>query len=198
MTPALKLFKTLTWFSQSVRFFKSHFLTIFGLGLVAAFGRAIQLGAFGPVTTSSHLLLETAIESARVLIFLFALGVANVRTGAIRALRLITNGAMRRKNWNLAVQKIKKQWVALLLNLVVFLVSAWLINLLIDYAAYQTCLYAKLKANQVIAEEASEWTVILFFKNISVIPFTLVFNALFVLWTTRKLSSSMGSDQKVG
>ncbi|QHT71041.1 hypothetical protein GXP67_32515 [Rhodocytophaga rosea] len=178
----------LFWFSESVGFFKANFFTIFGLGLVAAIGRAVQMKAFGPISPSSNVILEIVIESARVLIFLYALGLSNVRSGFTKLIRIFSSSDSRKKSWYTAFQKLKNQWLSLLTNMTVFLLSAWVINFLIDYAAYQTCLYATLKSNQIISDQASVWAFILFFKNISVIPFTLVFNALFLLWITNKLT----------
>ncbi len=191
MSLTFNLYKTLNWFSHSVWFFKNHFLTIFTLGLVAAFGRAIQLGAFGEITTQSHIFLEIIVELTRLLIFFYTLGLTHIKTGAGRVVKLFTNKASRRKNWHLAMQQLKSKWAVILLNLVTFLFIAWIINYLIDYAAYQTCMYAKLKAGQIISDEASEWALILFFKNISVIPFTIIFNAFFLLWITNKLTASV-------
>ena len=74
-----------------------------------------------------------------------------------------------------------------MLNLIGFSLVAWSVNYLIDLLAYQTCLYLTLKENGVLVESSSEWTILLFFKNLSVIPFTLVFETLFVLWLTNKL-----------
>ncbi|HEX8530357.1 MAG TPA: hypothetical protein VF646_10055 [Cytophagales bacterium] len=187
MHTPLKILGKLDWIALSAEFFKNHFFTVFGLGLLAAFGRAAQLRAFGPVSDAANLLLEMGVEAVRVLIFLYALGLTNVRNGAIRVLRLFTTGGNRRRHWRTAVQKLKSQWVAVVLNLVAFLMVAWAVNALIDYAAYQTCLYAKMKATDVISDTTSEWAFILFLKNISIIPFTLVFNALFLLWVTNRL-----------
>ncbi len=107
---------------------------------------------------------------------------------------MFSAGANRRKNWHAAVQKLKSNWLAVILNLAAFLLIAWSINYLIDYAAYQTCMYTKIKSSQIIADEASEWAFILFLKNISVIPFTLIFNALFLRWVTNRLTGSFSSD----
>lgn len=195
MSLAFNNHKSLNWFTHSVWFFKVHFLTIFILGLVAAFGRAIQLGAFGEVTSHSHILLEIVVESARLLIFFYALGLTNIKTGAGKVLKLFTNRVRRMENWRLAMQQVKSRWRIILLNLVAFILMAWMINYLIDYAAYQTCMYAKLKAGQIISDKASEWTLILFFKNISIIPFTIIFNALFLLWITDKLNNTLTYNQ---
>ncbi|QMW03645.1 hypothetical protein [Spirosoma foliorum] len=191
MITALNLFKSLDWTIHTIRFIKNHFWVIFGLGLIAAFGRAIQLRAFGPISPLSHTLLEVVVESARVLIFVYALGLTNVKTGVLRLVQLVTNKQSRKQNWRVAVQKVKDKWPSLLINLIVFSVIALLFNKLINHIAYETCLYITLQARQVISSQSSEWALILFFKNISVIPFTLIFNALFCLWLVNRLPKQM-------
>ena len=62
-------------------------------------------------------------------------------------------------------------------------------NLLIDHLAYETCLYLALRYNGILVDTSSEWTILLFFKNISVIPFTLVFETIVLLWLTNKTTS---------
>lgn len=187
MTTPTKLLNRLDWLLQSVWFFTDHFFTIFGLGLVAALGRAAQLGAFGQLSSEWNVTLEVGVEGARVLIFLYTLGLTHVKTGVLKIAALFTNKRSRRRNWQLAVQKLRTQWATILLNLLAFSLLAFLINFLIDHIAYQTCLYTTLKAGEVISEQASVWTIILFFKNISVIPLTLIFNALFMLWLINRL-----------
>ncbi|GAB3997442.1 hypothetical protein GCM10028807_42670 [Spirosoma daeguense] len=187
MTQSPKLLKAMDWTVHTLRFCQQHFLFIFSLGLIAAFGRAIQLRAFGPVSQTAHVSLEIVIESARILIFLYALGFTNVRKGVGRLVEFVTNKQKRSKNWHLALQTLRTKWGALLLNFLVFSVIALLFNVLINHIAYETCLYITLKARQLISDQASEWAIILFFKNISVIPFTLIFNALFFLWLVNRL-----------
>ncbi|SFC15172.1 hypothetical protein [Spirosoma endophyticum] len=186
-----ELLHVLDWTIQTIRFVKKHFLIIFGLGLVAAFGRAIQLRAFGPVSPLSHTLLEMVIEGARILLFFYALGLTNVRTGANRLMQLFTNKQARKQSWRVATQNVRKKWFAMLINFVVFLIIAFLFNVLINHIAYETCLYITLKSRQIISDQTSEWAIILFFKNISVIPFTLIFNALFLLWLVNRLPKSV-------
>lgn len=174
---------------QTLLFFKNHFIFILGLGLIAAFGRAIQLGAFGPVTSAVYIGLEVIIELSRILIFVYSLGLTNVKRGTTRIKQLIISRNAWKENWQIARQKLRKEWSSLLASFIIYLLIAFIINALIDYAAYQTCLYYKLKTNEIISDTASEWVIILFFKNISVIPLTLIFNALFLLWITNKTSS---------
>ena len=167
-------------------FLKKHLLIIFALGLVAAFGRVIQLGGFGQVTRQGNIFLEIVIELARILLFLYVLGLASFKTGALRIKQLFTNTTSRKLYWSIVLQKIKTQWIEIVLNFLVFSGIAWVINYLIDLLAYQTCFYLTLKKNEILNHASSEWTIILFFKNISVIPFTLTFEALFLLWIINK------------
>ena len=164
-------------------------MVIFGLGLIAAFGRVIQLGGFGQITSLVNIFLEVVVELVRLLIFLYVLGLASFKNGASRIKQLFTDKKSRKLYWRVALQKIKKQWVEILLNFFVFLGIAWVINYLIDLLAYQTCLYLALKKDEILSQTSSEWTIILFFKNISVIPFTLTFEALFLLWIINKFRS---------
>ncbi len=159
-----------------------------GLGLIAAFGRVIQLGGFGEITPAFNMLLEIIIEASRILLFLFVLGLANVRHGISTVKHFFTQKSKRKLRWLYAVETFRKQWFSIFLNIAGFLAIAWAINYLIDLLAYKTCFYLSLKNRGILAESSSEWTVLLFFKNLSVIPFTLVFETLFVLWLTNKLN----------
>jgi hypothetical protein len=187
MNAYLKTQKPLEWTLLTFRFIKNNFWVIFSLGLIAAVGRTIQLRAFGPITPATHILLEILVESARLAIILYALGLANIKSGLSKIVRLVINRSARRQNWQVATTKLSQQWLAILINLGAFLLMAYLNNLLIDHIAYETCLYIALTTRQLISEESSVWALILFFKNISVIPFTLVFQTLFILWITNRL-----------
>ncbi|QJW92284.1 hypothetical protein HNV11_08860 [Spirosoma taeanense] len=181
------IYKSLDWTLHTVRFFRRHFLVIFGLGLVAALGRTIQLKAFGPISPSSNALIEVVVESARLAIFLYALGLSNVRKGTTRFIEFVANRQSRRQNWQLGSRKLRRNWPALLGNLFIFSLLAFFVNAFINHIAYETCLYITLKTRQLISGQASEWVLILFFKNLSVIPFTLIFSALFWLWLVNRL-----------
>lgn len=186
--------RELTWLQNTLQFYKKHFLALLSLGLVAALGRVIQLGAFGDITTSFHVLLEVIIESARLLLFVYVLGLANVKKGASRIKHLFTQKENRKQSWRSALRRFRQQWPSILLNLTVFSGIAYSINYLIDLVAYETCLFLTLKQDGLIANTASEWTILLFFKNLSVIPFTLTFEAIFLLWITDKLQRTPAID----
>ena len=163
-------------------------MTIMGLGFIAAFGRVIQLGGFGQITTWMNVILEIVIESARILLFLYVLGWANIKNGVLRIKHLLTRKEDRKKFLTVAIHKLKKQWFLVSLNIIGFLLIAWTINFLIDLLAYETCLYLSLKTDGILAESSSEWTILLFFKNLTVIPLTLIFDTVLLLWLANKLS----------
>jgi hypothetical protein len=177
MKPSFSLSHQLSWMPETFHFTRTHAHVLFTLGIVAAFGRAIQLGAFGLVSPLVNILLEIIIESSRLIIFIYVLGLANIRKGTIKIKQLVSPAYYRKINWSVAFQKAGRKWPYVLLNLVVFLVIASVINYLINLLAYQTCLYVTLRRDGIISPPASEWVIILFFKNLSVIPFTIVFNS---------------------
>jgi hypothetical protein len=190
MITSLRIRQSLSWVIQSLLFFKKHYLIILGLGMVAALGRAAQLRAFGPISPGMFNVLEVFIQSARIMVFVYSLGLTNVKKGVLRLAHMLSSKTTWKENSRIAFQKFKADWRSIMANMVIYLLIALLINKLIDYAAYQTCLYAKLKTHSIISADSSEWVIILFFKNLSVIPFTLIFNAVFLLWVTNKMTAS--------
>ncbi|MEJ1239743.1 hypothetical protein WBG78_16520 [Chryseolinea sp. T2] len=170
----------------SLSFMKRHWIVLVSLGLIAALGRVIQLGGFGEVSRLTHTLLEIVVEASRVAILLFVLGVANVRKGLQQVVRLVTGKIQFRSYSGHAWSKMKSRWSALTFSLVLFGLIAWGLNLLINQLAYETCLYLTLKREGILVGTSSEWTILLFFKNLSVIPFTLVFETVLVLWLANK------------
>ncbi|MCE6992132.1 hypothetical protein [Dyadobacter sp. CY323] len=181
------LSQKLSWTLHSLRFIKKHLLLILFLGLVAGLGRAAQLRAFGPISPMLDTFLEIVIQTARILIFLFSLGLTNIKKGINRFLKIFSPQTSDRPNWKTALTILKQQWIAVVLNISAFMVIAFLINLLIDHIAYETCLYATLRADGIISSDSSEWSIILFLKNISIIPLTLVFNATLLLWFVNRV-----------
>ncbi|MDQ3290145.1 MAG: hypothetical protein M3Q05_02525 [Bacteroidota bacterium] len=187
MNALFNFFDKLSFLNTTLYFYRKHFLTITGLGFMAAFGRVIQIGGFGEITQAVNIILEIVVESARLLLILYALGLANIKTGIRRIKRFFTHKKNKKVNWALALENLKKQWQVVILNFLAFALIAWVLNYIIDVLAYETCLYFNLKKDGLLAPTSSEWTIILFFKNLSVIPFTLLFETLFVLWLTNKI-----------
>ena len=163
--PAFNYLNKLTILNNAIYFIKKHFLVILLLALISASGRVIQLGGFGEIPGWANIVLEIIVESSRILLFLFVLGLANVKKGMLRIWDLFTRKGMWRSIWNTSVQKLKKQWLSVLMNIGAFLIIAWMFNYLIDQLAYETCLYLSLKEQGVLVAPSSEWTILLFFKN---------------------------------
>jgi len=189
MNLSFKLSDKLSLLNNTLYFFKKHFVTIMGLGFIAALGRVIQLGGFGQIATWMNVIVEVVVESARILLFLYVLGLANIKNGVLRIKHMLTHKDNRKKVLTIAIHKLKKQWFLVSLNIIGFLLIAWTINYLIDLLAYETCLYLTLKTDGLLAESSSEWTILLFFKNLTIIPLTLIFDTVLLLWLVNKLSS---------
>src|SRR6187431_471556 len=108
----------LSLLASTLYFFKKYFMTIMGLGLIAALGRVIQLGGFGQITNWMNVILEVIVESARILIFLYVLGLANVKNGVLRIKHVLTHKDNRKKLLTNAIHKLKKHWLSLALNII--------------------------------------------------------------------------------
>ena len=89
MNLSFNLSDKLSLLNNTFYFFKKHFMAIMGLGLIAALGRVIQLGGFGEITNWMNIILEVVVESARILLFLYVLGLANIRNGVLRIKHLL-------------------------------------------------------------------------------------------------------------
>lgn len=189
MNLSFNLSDKLSLLNNTLYFFKKNFITIMALGVIAALGRVIQLGGFGQITSWMNIIIEVLVESARILIFLYVLGFANIKKGILRIKRIVIHNGDRKKLLAVALLKLKDQWLTVSLNIIGFSLIVWAINFLIDLLAYETCLYLTLKTDGILAESSSEWTILLFFKNLTVIPLTLIFDTVLLLWLTNKLSN---------
>jgi hypothetical protein len=185
-----KSLSSISLVKYSIHFFGLHFLVVFGAGLVAAIGRAIQLGAMDHVSSGVNNLLEILIAAARVLTFLLVLGEGSIGKGArrIRSIFLL-NGAQWRLISEAVITKLRVNWLSLVTNLLVYSAIAFMINFTIDKVAYDTDLLINLQSSHILSPQTSEWVLLLFFKNLTVIPFTIIFNGFLLLWVTGKLTS---------
>ncbi|MBD0289453.1 MAG: hypothetical protein ICV79_29150, partial [Flavisolibacter sp.] len=102
---------------HAIYFLKKHYAVILTLGLIAAFGRVMQLGGFGAIPSWMNIILELIIESARILLFLYVLGLASIKNGVLRIKRLFIYKDNRKVQVIAAKEKLKKQWVSIVLNL---------------------------------------------------------------------------------
>ncbi len=76
--------KQLFWIKDTSQFLMRHLHVIIGLGLVAATGRVLQLGAFGAINSTTWIPAETFVEVSRLILFLYVLGMADVQPGLKR------------------------------------------------------------------------------------------------------------------
>jgi hypothetical protein len=185
-----KSLSSISLVKYSIHFFGLHFLVVFGAGLVAAIGRAIQLGAMDHVSSGVNNLLEILIAAARVLTFLLVLGEGSIGKGA-RRIRSIFHlkGAQWRSISEAVITKLRVNWLSLVTNLLVYSAIAFMINFTIDKVAYDTDLLINLQSSHILSPQTSEWVLLLFLKNLTVIPFTIIFNGFLLLWVTGKLTS---------
>ena len=174
----------------SVDFFGAQFPLVFGAGLVAALGRAIQLGAMHEVSRGVNTILEIIIETARILTFLLVLGEGSIGKGAQRVKSIfLLNRPQWKSTWSVVLARLKVNWIALVINLLMYSAVAFIINFIIDKLAYDTDLLTMLQNSRILAPKTSEWVLLLFFKNLTVIPFTIIFNGVLLLWVTSNLSN---------
>ncbi|RYF96872.1 MAG: hypothetical protein EOO02_21555 [Chitinophagaceae bacterium] len=115
-------------------------------------------------------------------LLLFIPGSANIKLGAIRIRSFLTLRERRKEFMRKARFTLRSKWPGLLLSFSGYCLIALIINKLIDQLAYKTCFYLSMQQQGVLSGNSSEWTVILFFKNLTVIPLTLVFNTMLVLY----------------
>ena len=167
----------------SIEFFGRHFILIFGAGLIAGVGRTIQLGAIGEISGGADSFLELVIATARILTFILILGEGRISIGVQRVRSIFQ---LNRAQWQSIglniITRLKSNWLALLINLIVYSAIAMIINYLIDKIAYNSNLLKALQNSHILAANTTEWVILLFFKNITVIPFTIIFNGFVLLW----------------
>jgi hypothetical protein len=171
---------------ETQRFINKHLLKVGMLNLVAAMGRFIQEGGMGKITAETFSLLEISIELSRVLLVLLVVGNSSISAGFRIILSIFK---MKAFDWKQVgrqlINNIAWNKIALSVNLVIFMIVATITNISIDLVTH-LFLLNWLKVNGLLAA-ASPWPVILFLKNVSIIPFTLVFECVLVLFLIGKI-----------
>lgn len=168
--------------TKTFEFIRIHFPTLLALGFIAAFGRVLQLGGFGEISSALNGVLEVVIQSSRIFLFVFVLGESNVQKGWDQVIRFISQKSSRRQQLQSAVRNLKQNKSIIIISLTGYGLLAFLMNYLIEASAYQTCFLLHLKNSNILDSTASEWSMLLFLKNISVIPFTIIFETILILW----------------
>ncbi|QHT66217.1 hypothetical protein GXP67_05820 [Rhodocytophaga rosea] len=172
----------------SFRFYRIHFLPLLALMAVAALGRAFQMGAAGKISSTAYVLLEISTELSRVLMLIFILGQGSLKVGLRRCLRVFTIKKNQRKQvWQRMSQRFRACWPALLWNLIGFSILAFVTNYSINWLAHSQQVLLELKALHLLSPIATPTPVVFFLKNLTVIPFTLIFECSVLLWLIGKI-----------
>ncbi len=166
---------------------KRNFLLIFILGLIAGEGRFWQEGGYGEISSTANGILEVIVNVARILIVLVIIGRGYMQAGARNFAGIFR---LTRNEWHEIWENVKynflNNFLALLVNFIIFIIIAFVINVVLFTLLEHTTFLEWLKSISLVGQTASKWPVLLFFKNISIIPFTLVFETLFVMWIVER------------
>ena len=150
----------------SLAFYINHSVAILGLTLFAAVGRAIQLGWPDRIPALLNGTLEIVVEGARFLIVVYVIwqSFATMRAGQGQFFALF---------W----QNLTSRWLVLLLSILVFSIFALLVNggirWIAQYNPIQNALHG-LPLLSSLNKERLSLVIVFFLKNLTIIPFTLV------------------------
>ena len=164
-------------------FIRRHFFGFITLGLVAALGRFFQEGGQGEVSTLVYILLEIAVNLSRVLLALFVVGNGSIVKGFERIISVFTLKKADWINlWRTMVDNVLTYRIALIVNFIIWLGVAVIVNIVLHVIFSATPALEWFHSTGILATTASKWPVMLFLKNISIIPFSLIFEILFISW----------------
>lgn len=164
-------------FAWSVRFFLVHLPVIGGLSLIAAAGRAIQMGALGPLAPGTRLLLEIPVEGSRIAVLLYVLGHGSLTGGCRDVLGMFRRpGPQAEREPAAGVPSVPPRAGKLGLSLLLFALLAVAANLGATYVSRDPAVIATLRgAGLGLQGETLGEAVRFFVKNLTIIPFTIVF-----------------------
>lgn len=168
-------------------YFKRNFILILSLGAVAGLGRFLQEGGYGEITPSMHGILEVVINGARLLMIFLVIGQGYMQAGFNNLTNLFS---LTKNDWSHVWATVKSNFannfLAILTNFIICIIMAIVFNIALFALFEYTAFLDWLKSSELLSPTASKWPVLLFFKNISIIPFTLIFETLFVMWIVER------------
>jgi hypothetical protein len=177
----------LSLLSWAFNFYFRNFLSLVSICLIAAMGRIIQFKAFGEISLFSYWTIEIAVEVSRIVFLLLIVGAGDIGIGGKRLRHLIMRGNNFRNSFRKIRSNFQKNWKVILLNFLLFSCFAFLLNMLIKHSA--VCIvWADFFKNVNPFQAGSASTQFTFFiKNLTVIPFTLIFELAIFFFLTEKL-----------
>jgi hypothetical protein len=171
------------------RFWLNHIVPISFLMLFAALGRAIQMHIFGSIPLFLAVALEFVVELARITTLLVIIGHGNLSNGIQKVVGIFRFSREQWSGFSRAVRRtFSQQWTVLLWNLLLFSLVAYAFNWANGVIADHSSVLLFLKDNGFMNESASGMPVFFFLKNLTVVPFTLVFDYILLRWLTGKLT----------
>jgi hypothetical protein len=148
----------------SIRFSLAHLPVIGGLSLLAAVGRAVQMGLVGPISPQLAWLLELLVEGSRIAVLLYVISRGSLRRGAHVEQQTATAVPARHRGRELG------------LGLLLFSAVALVVNAGAGYVSHHPSVLATLRgAGLGLRGEALGEAVRFFIKNLTIIPFTIIF-----------------------
>lgn len=172
-------------FITSLRFFAKFAPAILGVSLMVSFGRVIQIGWGDDLSTAAYFLLEFFVEGLRVIILLFIIGRGSV-SGGIQTITSIFK--MPKDERDSAFTKMGKtfklNWIVVLRGILFYGAAIISLNYLIGWMAGTSVAHTLLLDLGLPGsnENTLHTAATLFLKNLTVIPFTIIFQYLLVLY----------------
>ncbi|PLK46040.1 hypothetical protein [Emticicia sp. TH156] len=166
---------------------KKHFILFSILGLIAGLGSFVLEGGWGNINAGFHTLLEVIVNLARLLIIFAVIGRGQPLPGFNHFLAIFRlRKSAWSDTWSNFKNNVRHHFLAILVNLIIYVIVAVITNIAIFATLKYTPLLNWLKSADLISQAAGKWPVILLLKNISIIPFTLVFATLLVMWIVER------------
>ena len=160
--------------SRTIAFYGRHLLILTGISMPPAVLRAFQTGAFGGAGKAAFF-LEILVVLLRALLVMAIVGNGNPRRGWDRIKNAFGPQSGEKDYWSILVANFKRRWVNLLINMLAFAVLILAVNFLI----YRIAEWPGLRSTPEAPGDSTP--VVLFIKNLIVIPLTLVFQYILVL-----------------
>jgi hypothetical protein len=160
---------------SSVQLFATAAPWILSLGLIAAVGRAFQVGPGRTWPKPAYVAFEVAVELVRLTIILVVIGQGDPLAGAHR-IGAFFSGTGHSEALGRLAQGWGQHWAEALLALVLFVIAAGAANV-VTFTIAGLGPVRGLAAALGIAkagDKASKLAVVLFLKNLTIIPFTMI------------------------
>jgi hypothetical protein len=158
---------------------------ILGLGLLAAIGRAIQVGPGRAWPRPGYVAFEVLVECLRLLIFAVVIGLGDPAQGVRRIAAFISGGSASEALGRLG-QGLGQRWPEALAALVLFALVAVVANLATFATAGLPSVRRLAAAALQDADQArGKLAAVLFIKNLTIIPFTIIWLWALLLYLNR-------------